>query len=84
MYAYFGGATIFTDIIEWTGGLQLSVGILVEFYAISRNLGEGKECGGRDALWANVLAVGLMGTYFVLFWGDLRARWRRKSGVKEK
>jgi hypothetical protein len=84
MYAYFGGATAFTNVIEWTGALQLTVGILVELYAISKNLGDGIECGGREGLWANVLAVVLLSTYFVLFWGDLRARWERERESEKK
>jgi hypothetical protein len=78
MYAYFGGASVFTDIIKWTGGLQHIVGIFAELYATTRNIGdEPGECGGKDALWANVLATVLLSTYLGLFWGDLRERWKR-------
>lgn len=82
MYAYFAGATLFTNVIEWTGGLQLVIGIFVELYAISKNWSGGTECGGRESLWVNSLAAVLLSTYLVLFWGDLTARWEREGKKK--
>ena len=80
MYAYFGGAAIFSDVLPVTGVLQLAIGILGELYMIS------KGCAGEGALWANYLAVGLLSTYAVLFAGDLRERGkgREKDKVVEK
>jgi len=85
MYAYFGGATIFTDIIVWTGCLQYAVGIGAELFAILRGLSSGREdCGGRDTLWANVLALLILSTYAILFSGDLRAREKNASDGKKE
>lgn len=82
MYAYFGGVSIFSDILPWTGTLQLLAGIVVELY-VARDVWSGsRECGSMDSLWANWLALGLLSTYFVLFMGDLRAR-GEKAGKKE-
>lgn len=76
MYAYFGGAAIFSDILPWTGTLQLAVGIAVEVYVIWMG------CAGEGSLWANLLAVGLLGGYAVLFSGDLRERSKEKGAEK--
>jgi hypothetical protein len=78
VYAYFGGASIFSDILPVTGVLQLAVGILGELYVVWRG------CTGEGTLWANCLAVGLLGTYAVLFAGDLRERGKGKEGEKER
>jgi hypothetical protein len=82
MYAYFGGVSIFSDILPWTGTLQLVAGILGEIYVIRDVWSGSRECGSMDSLWANWLALGLLSTYFVLFMGDLRAR-GEKAGKKE-
>lgn len=82
MYAYFGGAVIFSDILPWTGMLQLVAGILGELYVIRDVWNGGMECGSVDSLWANWAALGLLSTYLVLFSGDLRAR-GEKSGKKD-
>ena len=74
MYVYFGGATVFGEVLPVTGCLQLAVGIAVELYVIWTG------CAGEDALWANLLAVGLLGGYAVLFVGDLKARGKGKEG----
>jgi hypothetical protein len=74
MYAYFGGVAIFSDILPWTGTLQLVAGILGELYVIRDVWKGGRDCGSMDSLWANGLLLGLLSTYFVLFMGDLRAR----------
>ena len=85
MYAYFGGAAVFSDIIVWTGCLQYAIGIMTELYAISRNLDRAKgDCGGRDAIWANVLAAVLISTYSVLFWGDLRERGKKSRNINKE
>jgi hypothetical protein len=73
MYAYFGGASVFSEILPVTGVLQLAVGILGELYVIW------SDCAGEGALWANYLAVGLLGTYAVLFAGDLRERGKEED-----
>jgi hypothetical protein len=80
MYAYFGGVTIFSDVLPVTGVLQLAVGILGELFVIW------KGCAGEGALWTNCLAVGLLSTYAVLFAGDLRERGKgkEKERVAEK
>jgi hypothetical protein len=82
MYAYFGGAAIFSDILPWTGMLQLVAGILGESYVIRDVWSGGRECGSVDSLWANWVALGLLSTYLVLFTRDLRAR-GEKGGKKE-
>jgi hypothetical protein len=82
MYAFFGGVSIFSDILPWTGTLQLVAGILGELYLIRDVWSGSRECGSMDSLWANWLALGLLSTYFVLFMGDLRAR-GEKAGKKE-
>src|ERR1700753_815731 len=74
MYAYFGGAAIFSGILPWTGALQLVIGILVELYLFKDIWSGERNCGSRESLWANGLALGLLSTYLVLFTGDLRAR----------
>jgi len=74
MYAYFGGAAIFSNILPWTGTLQLIAGILGEMYVIRSLREEGKNAGGMGSLWANGVALGLFSTYLVLFAGDLSAR----------
>jgi GNS1/SUR4 family len=74
MYAYFGGAAIFSDMLPWTGTLQLVAGMLGELYVIRDVWTGGRECGNMASLWANWLALGLLSTYLVLFTGDLRAR----------
>lgn len=85
MYAYFGGAAAFSEIIVYTGCLQLGVGIFIETYEILRNWeGGNKDCGGSDALWANVLAAVLLSTYALLFSGDLRARGKTGRDQKNK
>jgi len=81
MYAYFGGAAIISDVLPWTGTLQLVTGILGEVYVVRDVCGGGKECGSMESLWANGLALGLFSTYMVLFAGDLRAR--GEKGEKE-
>ncbi|KAH8816086.1 hypothetical protein F5884DRAFT_207998 [Xylogone sp. PMI_703] len=76
MYAYFGGAAVFSDILPFTGGLQLGVGILGEVYIIwTRCTPPGQS------VWANVLTVGLLSLYAVLFSGDLRKRERKRVEV---
>ncbi|KAE9371364.1 hypothetical protein N431DRAFT_545629 [Stipitochalara longipes BDJ] len=79
MYAYFGGSAVFSDILPWTGMLQLVAGILGEIYLVKFVWSGEEQCGSIDSLWANGLALGLLSTYLVLFTGDLRAR-----GEKEK
>jgi len=79
MYAYFGGAAIFSDILPWTGMLQLIAGIAGELYVIMYVWSGSEDCGSMDSLWANVLALGLLLTYLVLFTGDLRAREEKKK-----
>jgi hypothetical protein len=72
MYVYFGGATLFSDLLPWTGALQLAVGMFVELYIFWT------RCAGEGVLWANLLAVGLLGGYAVLFAGDLRERGKER------
>ena len=72
MYAYFGGATIFSDLLPWTGYLQLIGGMLGEVFIVRRKLAEG-DCGG-DMLLANGVGLGLLGTYAMLFVEDVRGR----------
>jgi GNS1/SUR4 family len=79
MYAYFGGAAIFSDILPWTGTLQLVAGIIGEIYVIKDVWRGGRDCGSMESLWANGLALGLLSTYLVLFTGDLRARGEKKK-----
>lgn len=81
MYAYFGGTAIFSDILPWTGMLQLIAGILGEVYAIRDVWSGGRGCGSMESLWANWLALGLLSMYLVLFTRDLRAR--GEKGKKE-
>jgi len=78
MYAYFGGASIFDDVLPVTGCLQLGIGILNEMYIIW------KHCTPGDALWAHILALVLLSTYAVLFSGDLRERARNKKSMDKK
>jgi len=77
MYAYFGGMTIFSDVLPWTGSLQLVLGLLGEVFIVWSG------CGGREGLWASGVAMGLLGTYGVLFAGDLRGRGEKDGKTKE-
>jgi hypothetical protein len=77
MYAYFGGMAIFSDVLPWTGSLQLILGLLGEVLVVL------KGCGEEGGLWASGVAVGLLGTYGVLFSGDLRGRGEKSGKVKE-
>jgi hypothetical protein len=84
MYAYFGGLALFSDVLPVTGCLQLFVGIVGELYLISKNIQGGNEdCGGQSAILANVVAVVLLSTYAVLFFGDLKERGKKSVGKKE-
>jgi len=84
MYAYFGGAEIFSNILPWTGCLQLAVGIMFEVFSISKKLGIGEgDCGGSDGLWANILVLVLLSTYAVLFSEDLRERGKKLRKQKK-
>jgi len=78
MYAYFGGVEIFSEILPWTGSLQLAVGLMVEVY---QGLGRwrGGNCGEMKEVWANILAGGLLGIYTILWIGDLRVRGKGKK-----
>jgi hypothetical protein len=78
MYAYFGGMTVFSDVLPWTGSLQLVLGLLGEVFVLWR------RCGGKERLWASGVAMGLLGTYGVLFAGDLRGRGGKGGKVKEE
>jgi hypothetical protein len=78
MYAYFGGASLFSEVLPVTGCLQLAVGIAVELYVIWSG------CAVDEALWANLLTVGLLSGYAVLFWGDLAERGREREKGREK
>jgi hypothetical protein len=82
MYAFFGGAAILSEILPFTGTLQLIVGISAEIYVMRDLQGGGRDCGSLESLWTNTLALGLLSTYFVLFVGDLRVR--AKKGEKEE
>ena len=85
MYAYFGGAQVFSDVLPWTGSIQLGVGILVELYQLMMNWttpGPAELRGGKNAVWANVLALVLLSIYAVLWSGDLKERSRER--VEEK
>ncbi len=79
MYAYFGGATVFSDLLPWTGYLQLIMGILGEMFVVRKNLVAGGDCGG-DMLWANGVALGLLGTYAALFVEEVRGRGTKGEG----
>jgi hypothetical protein len=76
MYAYFGGMAIFSDVLPWTGSLQLVLGLWGELFVVWSG------CGGREGLWASGVAVGLLGTYGVLFAGDLRGRGEKGEKLK--
>ena len=86
MYAYFAGAAVFSDILPRTGTVQLVVGIAGEAFVVG-DLMRGGECGMKEGLWASFLGIGLLGTYFVLWVGDLRGRATKleeKEGRKEE
>lgn len=76
MYLYFGGAAFLSEVIVWTGVVQYAVMLGTELYLVVVNLGVGNvgECGGKEALWAYVVGLGLFVIYSVLFVGDLRGR----------
>jgi len=78
MYAYFGGMTIFSDVLPWTGSLQLVLGLLGEVFVLWSG------CEGKEGVWASGVAVGLLGTYGVLFAGDLMRRGEKNEKVKEE
>lgn len=84
MYAYFGGAGIFSDIITWTGCLQLAVGILVEVFVVVGQVGGKGGCGEGNEVWANVVGLVLLLSYAVLFSGDLRERGKKVEQKEEK
>lgn len=81
MYAYFGGAAVFSEVIVWTGCLQLVVGIIGELFVLWEVIGGGR-CGDVEALWAHWVGLGLLCGYAVLFAGDVVAR--GKEGRKEE
>jgi len=86
MYAYFAGATAFSNILPWTGTVQLVVGIVGEAFVVW-DMMRGGNCGRREGLWASFLGMGLLGTYFVLWIGDLKGKETKgveKEGMKEE
>jgi hypothetical protein len=78
MYAYFGGMTIFSDLLPWTGSLQLVLGLLGEVFVLWG------RCGGKEGVWASGVAMALLGTYGVLFAGDLMRRGEKDEKVKKE
>lgn len=92
MYANFGGYTVFSSVLSYTGAVQLLVGVLGAGYILWENqhLKNGNDvCGGRDAVWANWITIGVMGIYGVLFLRMLGSRGEKKKvvgevGVEEK
>jgi hypothetical protein len=77
MYAYFGGMTVFSDVLPWTGNLQLVVGLTGESFLVWGG------CGEKEGLWASGVAIGLLGTCAVLFAGDLMERGKKGEKTKE-
>jgi hypothetical protein len=78
MYAYFGGMTIFSDVLPWTGSLQLILGLLGEVFVLWGG------CGEIEGRWASYVAMGLLGTYGLLFAGDLRGRGKKDEEVEKE
>ncbi|UNI18147.1 hypothetical protein JDV02_004435 [Purpureocillium takamizusanense] len=69
MYAYFGGAAAVRSALPVTGTLQLVAGIAGEALILTR-----KTMHDEEPLWPNVLTLGLLGSYLVLWIRDLRMR----------
>jgi hypothetical protein len=81
MYAYFGGTSFVRPVLDFTGCVQLVVGIAVEAWVLrSRELGI-FSAEGRP----HVFAAALLGSYFCLWAREMRMRRiARQAQVKEK
>lgn len=79
MYAYFGGASFFSDLLPWTGYLQLITGIGVDSFVIWDVLVGRRGCGDMSALRAHLFGCSLLVSYAVLFWGDVKGRGKTKK-----
>jgi len=70
MYAYFGGASFVRPVLDFTGCVQLVVGIAVEAWILrSKEL----ETFGVES-WPHIFAAALLGSYFCLWAREMRMR----------
>ncbi|KAF2452636.1 hypothetical protein BDY21DRAFT_358734 [Lineolata rhizophorae] len=84
MYAYFGGvwsAKWLRMVLPWTGFAQLAVGIVGELYII---LGSGSAGNENEEVWRNMVSLGLLACYFVLFVMEMTALRKNKDADSEK
>lgn len=81
MYAYFGGVTLFSSLLPWTGYFQLIVGMFGEVFILREG------CGKVEGKCAHFVGLGLLGVYSVLFFGDVVNRGekgKRKESDEKK
>ncbi|KAI1130658.1 hypothetical protein F5Y10DRAFT_235293 [Nemania abortiva] len=76
MYAYFGGASAFRPVLDFTGCAQLVIGIIMEATMLwSRDTDEVR-------VLPHVFAAGLLGSYLVLWAREMTMRRIERSEVK--
>lgn len=68
--------TLFSNLLPWTGYLQLVVGMAGEVFILRDG------CGKVEGEWAHWVGLGLLGVYSVLFFGDVVNR-EEKGESKE-
>ncbi|KIJ40294.1 hypothetical protein M422DRAFT_256848 [Sphaerobolus stellatus SS14] len=87
MYARWAGISSLIAILPYTAMLQLGGGVLVEAIVILLRLNpNGFAFRDNDwpALWPNVLAGGLLATYLVLLFDEIKESIAKRSGKEEK
>lgn len=78
MYAYFGGWSVFSPLLPWTGYFQLIVGMVGEVYLLS------DRCGGLEEKWPHCVGLTIYACYAVLFYGEVVNRGGKKDGAKKE
>ncbi|KAI0514650.1 hypothetical protein F5B22DRAFT_610257 [Xylaria bambusicola] len=78
MYAYFGGASFLRPLLDFTGCVQLIVGVAAEVYVVWSNGEDGVQ------VWPHVFAAVLLSSYFILWVREMRMRRviRGQAGTK--
>lgn len=79
MYAYFGGASFLRPLLDTTGFVQLLAGIATDLWIVYRDIGSSEEL-----VWPNLFGAGLLSTYLVLWFRDLKIRRISKDRQQEK
>ncbi|KAI0536245.1 hypothetical protein GGR58DRAFT_514746 [Xylaria digitata] len=68
MYTYFGGVTFLRPLLDFTGCIQLVIGIGVEIQVLwSRQTDE-------VLIWPHIFCAGLLGSYLILWAREMRMR----------